>query len=79
MLYLLFLRDKYERKLLLEEGNNKQSQSKLFNELKVDCVQIEVENQLKKSFLKNEGLLSGAREKVKNYFRSRIFPMKNLG
>ena len=38
MLYLLFLRDKYERKLLLEEGNNKQSQSRLFNELKVDCV-----------------------------------------
>ena len=66
--YLLFLRNICERKLTLQEADNKQN--KLVSELKgINLVK-------KRSFLNNVRLFLGAREKVLNNFKAEYFQYK---
>ena len=70
----MFLRERCERELTLEEPDNEQS--KLVNEL--NGIDRRVKPAEKISSLKNVGLFLGARKNVHNDFKSRIFPIKNL-
>ena len=67
-------RDIFKKKLALGEADNEQS--KLVNELK--NVDKGIKQVKKRYFLNSLGLIPGAREKILNNFKSRIFPVKNL-
>ena len=74
LLPIVFLRDIYEGHLSIEKAGN--NQSNFANELRNFDKGIKtLEN---KSFLNKLGSLFGAREKGLNFFKSRLFPIKNL-
>ena len=65
----------YKSKLTLEEADNEQSNFE--NELKGIDKGIRCKFIWKNSFLNNVWFILGAREKVFNYFKGRIFPIKD--
>ena len=65
----------YKSKLTLEEADNEQSNFE--NELKGIDKGIRCKFIIKNSFLNNVWFILGAWEKVFNYFKGRIFPIKD--